>query len=302
MLPPAISHGRRPLFGTAASLLCCALFVDAYDVGTNMWFFPDGDFPYADLVRSCQRPCWGQVDKPYVRPGPNVTESADGWPLTDFGFSVYSRANDTMSGVLQLSFVPRGPAAKVVLKPWDCSCTVGTLSTIGDTVYTNITCPPQGPGKNSLSLSFYNTGGGATNISLMQPGHNFGQKDDFAPRFLAMMKPYRRLRFMDWFQTNDNNVSQWSQRTQRNSVSVFESKGHTGLAYEEAIRLVNTLQSDIWLNVPAMADDEYFENLATLVFEQLDPKLTVWLELSNENWCVYSCAAPVLRNGLSRTT
>ena len=40
----------------------------------------------------------------------------------------------------------------------------------------------------------------------------------------------------------------------------------------------------MWVNVPLMADDDYILQFATLLKQQLDPSLAVYVEYSNEIW------------------
>ena len=40
----------------------------------------------------------------------------------------------------------------------------------------------------------------------------------------------------------------------------------------------------MWVNVPLMVDDDYITKFATLLKEQLDPSLVVYVEYSNEIW------------------
>jgi PKD repeat protein len=50
------------------------------------------------------------------------------------------------------------------------------------------------------------------------------------------------------------------------------------------IQLANLTQKDVWICVPHAADDQYIEQMAQLFKSQLDPKLKVYLEYSNEVW------------------
>ncbi len=50
------------------------------------------------------------------------------------------------------------------------------------------------------------------------------------------------------------------------------------------IDLCNRLQKDMWICVPHNASNEYIQEMATLVRDQLDPSLTVYVEYSNELW------------------
>ncbi|MEH6455461.1 MAG: Ig-like domain-containing protein [Cocleimonas sp.] len=59
---------------------------------------------------------------------------------------------------------------------------------------------------------------------------------------------------------------------------------HKGVAIEVMVELANTLQRDIWVNMPHVADNDYVQNYAKYVFDNLDSNLQVYVEYSNEVW------------------
>ncbi|HEX4334603.1 MAG TPA: hypothetical protein VH062_01745 [Polyangiaceae bacterium] len=100
------------------------------------------------------------------------------------------------------------------------------------------------------------------------------------PALLTDLAPYHVLRFMDWNQTNDSNNPQavWDTRKQKTQNQ------NEPVAFEWQIDLCNRTKKDYWLNVPHEATADYWTKLATLVKDQLDPSLRVYLEYSNEVW------------------
>jgi hypothetical protein len=92
---------------------------------------------------------------------------------------------------------------------------------------------------------------------------------------------YGVIRYMGWNMTNNNSIANWSDRT--TPASAFWG-GSSGVPYEYQIQLSNELKQDLWINVPAQATDDYVQNLAALVKQQLNPGLRVWVEYSNEVW------------------
>ncbi|HET8933877.1 MAG TPA: hypothetical protein VFN67_10570, partial [Polyangiales bacterium] len=99
-------------------------------------------------------------------------------------------------------------------------------------------------------------------------------------QLLNELTPYRVLRFMDWNLTNDaqNPQSNWTTRQTKGQAQ------RDAVAYEWQINLCNRALKDYWLTVPHAASVEYFAQLAQLVKEQLDPRLRVYVEWSNELW------------------
>jgi hypothetical protein len=73
-----------------------------------------------------------------------------------------------------------------------------------------------------------------------------------------------------------------------------------GVAIEVMLQLSNMLQIDPWLCVPHRATDEYIAEYAKLAREQLDPRLKVYLEYSNELWnWIFQQAQWMLRSRLA---
>jgi len=66
-----------------------------------------------------------------------------------------------------------------------------------------------------------------------------------------------------------------------NGVTATTSK-ISDLSYEWMIDLCNRTGRDMWINLPAFADHDFMTQLATLIHTNLDPKLKVYVEYSNE--------------------
>jgi hypothetical protein len=92
--------------------------------------------------------------------------------------------------------------------------------------------------------------------ALATPGNVF--IDDF----LTRMRPFSTIRFMDSLNTNGNLIQNWSER----SWPTGGSRGNTqaGMAYEDIIAMAAETGSDVWINVPALATDDYVCRLARL--------------------------------------
>ncbi len=103
----------------------------------------------------------------------------------------------------------------------------------------------------------------------------------FHPTFLERLAPFSVLRFMDWQRTNGTGVERWEQRS---DPRFYAQAVPAGVAYEYMVLLANTLQADPWLCIPHGANDAFVEKLATLLREELDPSLTLYVEYSNEVW------------------
>ena len=112
----------------------------------------------------------------------------------------------------------------------------------------------------------------------------------FNPAFLDKVKNYRVLRFMDWMRTNGIPINdeltlvptgEWAQRAQ---VDDYTYTGQNGVPLEAMLALSNQTRIAPWFNMPHLADDEYMAEFATMVRNNLDDDLQVYIEYSNETW------------------
>lgn len=127
------------------------------------------------------------------------------------------------------------------------------------------------------------TGNYIRNIRVVQAQYesalNAGQV--FNPALLADLKNFRAIRFMDWLETNNSKISNWSDRPLPSNAFWGTSKG---VPLEVCIELANAVSADAWLNIPAMATDDYVTQMANLAQSELGPTQKAYVELSNEVW------------------
>lgn len=102
----------------------------------------------------------------------------------------------------------------------------------------------------------------------------------FNPDWLAHMRGFKVLRFMDWMDTNDSALSQWSDRPRPEDVT-WALKG---VPVEVMIALANELRADAWFTLPHLATDDYFRRFAALARDGLAADSRAWVEFSNEVW------------------
>jgi hypothetical protein len=103
----------------------------------------------------------------------------------------------------------------------------------------------------------------------------------FDPLFLQRLQPFGCLRFMDWGNMNGSSLVSWTNRT---TPGYYTQANPDGVALEYMVQLCNTLQRDAWICIPHLADDNYVQQAAQLVRDQLNPALRVYVEYSNETW------------------
>lgn len=148
---------------------------------------------------------------------------------------------------------------------------------------------------NFLTLQITNAPGQTvTSIRILSPGFDYASPPLFLPQFLALLKPFRALRFMDWEATNDSTIASW---TDHPSATSFGQSAY-GEPWEHIVELINETGKDCWVTVPEHADDAYVHAMgqylrANLDFSRIDSArasqgfsapFELIVEDSNETW------------------
>ncbi|MEA2711279.1 MAG: hypothetical protein QOF78_3880, partial [Phycisphaerales bacterium] len=242
-------------------------------LGVNLESVRDYDrqFMFIDVIKTSRR--WGTPEKPFDSKGPI---GDDGWPAGDFGTCMLTETRN-VNGVYKFSATGRcdittpGSPAKVVNLLHDAA----RNRTTADVVI----AAPQDK-RITLNLACRGTDGGLKDIKLLRPGYS-SDEQIFTSEFLAVIKPFDALRFMDYLRTNNSQIVKWDERCKPGEPQYGSAKG---APYELAIELGNKMDKDIWLNVPALADDDFVRQLGALIREKLKPGRHAYVEYSNEVW------------------
>jgi len=139
------------------------------------------------------------------------------------------------------------------------------------------------PGKMVIGANFWNKGWGAGWADYFASGVNWSTTTNpWNPTFLSDLNTihYKVLRFMDWGETNGCTFVNWSDRTQKTA----DQYTSYGIAYEWMIDLCNRVGADMWVCVPAHSTPSFANSLATLIKNNLNSNLKVYVEWSNEVW------------------
>ncbi len=118
------------------------------------------------------------------------------------------------------------------------------------------------------------------NIQVIEEQFINDLEDIFNPTFISNINIFSDIRFMDWMDTNNTTVSSWSDRPKVDDTT-WTIKG---VPVEVMVDLCNETKSNPWFCMPEAATDEYIEEFAKYVNENLDENLTVYIENSNETW------------------
>jgi Ca2+-binding RTX toxin-like protein len=106
----------------------------------------------------------------------------------------------------------------------------------------------------------------------------------FNPAFLDKASQWSELRYMDWGNTNNNKVVSWDQRTKVENGSWASNSQTSSVPIEIMVALANKTNTNMWINIPAEADDTYVRNTLAYVRDHLASGLSVKVEYSNEVW------------------
>lgn len=234
--------------------------------------------PFVDLTKQSRK--WGSFSAPYDG---NCTTGADGWPAqSSFGNIWYTLSTpDAYQPSLAGNYTLFFEGSAVVVPPANVAVYDQVYNTADDTTTAVLVVPRT----IQISISFTNAstraaGPGLKSIKLLQPGFPLTQADDYAPAFLQLMSRFDVIRFMDWMRTNGCQDVNWSDRTQPDAYSYALH----GPPWERVIELANLLDTDIHINVPAHASDDYVTQLALLLNATLAPDIAIHVEYSNEVW------------------
>ncbi|MFW6031854.1 MAG: hypothetical protein ACOCTI_00600 [Phycisphaeraceae bacterium] len=147
------------------------------------------------------------------------------------------------------------------------------------------------PGEDYVEMYFHHENPDSDpirNVRLICPGYDVDTDQIFRDEAWKRLRPFTTLRFMDWNWANKSNAGSWEQR--RLEDDFFQTAGfgnrteEGGMAYELMAGICNEGGKDMWMCVPHTADEQYIQEMAKLLHEELDPELTLYIELSNELW------------------
>jgi hypothetical protein len=280
--------------------------VDTGDAGST---WNENDQMWVDVMRQADpylfagQPANTSTQQIPQNPGDLANVDAKGWPTQDFSVTVLKSQINNL-GTYKLSMVVgQNPTIAVA------GATVSNQAYNATTKTMTADVTLSAPGL-SIQITATNTNGGAKNIRLIRPGYDANNPPIFTNNYINYMKSVGPsvLRFMNFLEANNNPTRTWSQRTLPDDASqtmrlpVFNLDGsvaistpqNKGIAWEYAIALANALHADMWINIPAQADDNYVTQLANLIkngdtvdgvfYPGLAPDLNVYVEYGNEAW------------------
>ncbi len=228
---------------------------------------------YVNLVRQAR--VWGSPQSPYD--GNCTFDSKTGWPTEDFGI-VFATDNVDFGGKYLL--YAKGNAQVSISGGCSGYITDQTYDPTTNTMTAIVNVPE---GESQTFLSFRNTSGpGLTDIVFLQPGYDLASKSNISKLMLAHLSRFSIIRFMDWTGTNNNPEMNWEDTTPVDWPQYAPRRN----PWATIPFIVNQIgkPTDIWINIPHNATDDYILNVARLMLSELNPTNNIHVEYSNEVW------------------
>lgn len=100
----------------------------------------------------------------------------------------------------------------------------------------------------------------------------------FHPTFLANLRPYRLIRFMDWMGVNASTIVDFADHAQLDDARWWT------VPPEVIAELANRLHVDAWISFPIRASDAFVDEVATRIQGRLEAGRRVYVEYGNEVW------------------
>ena len=225
-----------------------------------------------DLVHQARR--FGSPETPWDE----AAELADdGWPIGDFGVFLATRqaGSSHFPGTYTVRFRGKATVTTVASR-----ASIGTSSfdPVENTTTVLVTVPEDG---NQLALAFTDTGPGIKHLQVIRPGYDPATPPLFTREFLEHIAPFRTVRVMDWLRSNNNPVRSWDERATPEYPRYASPRG---MPWEYVTELAIVSNKDLWINIPAHADDGYVRELAGMLKRELPATTRLYLEYSNEVW------------------
>ncbi|MCK5726558.1 MAG: hypothetical protein KAH22_07020 [Thiotrichaceae bacterium] len=118
----------------------------------------------------------------------------------------------------------------------------------------------------------------------------------FNPDYLAFMKDFNTIRFMNMSGITRNPLTSWAQMPHLDEATWAGREGRRGAPLEIMVKLANKLNRNAWFNIPERANDDLVRRYAQYVKKNLRPHLKVYIEYTNEAWNPRFTAARYVRS------
>lgn len=287
-------------------LLLLSLFasITFAQIGVNI-SLPERGGTFIDLAKENYR--WNDLNTGSAVDSNTVDDQ--GWPTVDAQYVVDFRPVAEWANSIDDPAVYRLDVSGT----WSCSfkgvatvtaLTGGSVQNMAHIVSSNTTTFDfvVAPGSNGFFLlNFTNTrrtpadslNSGFTEFQMLRPGYANDQQLFHTP-LLSLFDSvnFTATRYMVFTGTNGRDpdfpaLTEWSDRklpTDASQVRISSIGKNGGACWEYVIDFANRTQTDAWINVPISASADYVTQLATMLKNDLDTTLNIYVESSNEVW------------------
>ncbi len=270
-------------------------------MNTNEILESDASMPFIDLMRAAMP---FQEASPWLTKG-NVLYDTNGWPANLNG----GQAGTRFLSNLPAAVIPEG--TYTVLYDGE-----GDIQYMNDAILIErqpgrdsiaIAAGDDGILNTSLLITRSNPQNYVRNIRILPPGgicasnpfqrvasaaacgdfKSFVEHSDsiiFNPDFMAFMKDFRAIRFMNMSGVTRSDERTWLDRNQMSKATWGGKEATRGAPLEIQVELANRLNADPWFTLPHGADDNYVREFASYVKQHLNSNLKPHIEYSNEAW------------------
>jgi hypothetical protein len=193
-----------------------------------------------------------------------------------------------------MTIARRRPASQTVLR-WLLAFAV--VAACAEVRYSRSGCLPACRRAKTMTIgaNFWRPTWGNGTSDYFRAGVDWAKVNDpWQPQLVRDLSYASVLRFMDWGPVNGSRFVHWRERIPKRgdqyayTVPLSSANGASesgeGIAYEWQIDLANRTHSDLWINVPHAATDDFVSALAQLIATQLARHKKVYVEYSNELW------------------
>lgn len=117
----------------------------------------------------------------------------------------------------------------------------------------------------------------------------FSSQGVLNPTYVAQIAKFSTFRTLDIAAINCSKETNWSGRrlpsnTTQVGYGAADGDGSPGVAWEYIVDIANAANTGLWVQIPALATDDYVLQLSKLVAGRLKSNLPLYLEYSNETW------------------
>lgn len=309
------AHPRKR-YALAMALFCVAAVAQAagFRLGTNLDAVTDYSpaMPFLDVFKQGREWYTANAGSFDTGEAARLDTDANGWLRSlapkDGGTASYDRA---CTLIFSMGAANGGPqAGRLPYPAGKYTVLYAGAGTLEYSLAARLDAAASGPGRDIIDVTPLEPGiqicvtatradNPLRDIRVYPPGAEaLAGTTSFNPAYLARLKPFAVLRFMDWMRTNDSSQGAAADRP---ALGDYVYSTARGVPAEVMVDLANALSAEPWFNMPQAASDAYVAAFAAVVKTRLAAGRAVYVEYSNEIWNnQFSQGAAIEAEGVAR--